>query len=107
MAQLDDIVGDVRRKLRDMGVDDNTIVVFTTDNGTEVFTWPECAVGLVRGHPGTRLALCRGDLDLRHLLGDLAAHGDRVSAPFQRCKIEPFVCSDEIDDAGTAARPIK
>jgi len=24
-----------------MGVDDNTIVVFTTDNGTEVFTWPD------------------------------------------------------------------
>jgi arylsulfatase len=41
MAQLDDIVGDVMKKLEDMGVDDNTIVVFTTDNGTEVFTWPD------------------------------------------------------------------
>src|SRR6266550_3945525 len=41
MAQLDDIVGDVMKKLKDMGVDDNTIVVFTTDNGTEVFTWPD------------------------------------------------------------------
>jgi arylsulfatase len=29
------------QKLKDMGVDDNTIVVFTTDNGTEVFTWPD------------------------------------------------------------------
>ena len=29
------------KKLKDMGVDDNTIVVFTTDNGTEVFTWPD------------------------------------------------------------------
>jgi arylsulfatase A-like enzyme len=28
-------------KNEDMGVDDNTIVVFTTDNGTEVFTWPD------------------------------------------------------------------
>ena len=35
MAQLDDIVGAVMKKLKDMGVDDNTIVVFTTDNGTE------------------------------------------------------------------------
>ena len=41
MAQLDDVVGDVMKKLKDMGVDDNTIVVFTTDNGTEVFTWPD------------------------------------------------------------------
>jgi arylsulfatase len=41
MAQLDDIVGDVMKKLKDMGEDENTIVVFTTDNGTEVFTWPD------------------------------------------------------------------
>jgi arylsulfatase A-like enzyme len=37
----DDIVGDVMKKLVDMGVDNNTIVVFTTDKGTEVFTWPD------------------------------------------------------------------
>src|SRR5271165_3146766 len=41
MAQFDDIVGSVMQKLKDMGVDDNTIVVMTTDNGTEVFTWPD------------------------------------------------------------------
>ena len=41
MAQLDDDVGIVMQKFKDMGVDENTIVIFTTDNGTEVFTWPE------------------------------------------------------------------
>jgi arylsulfatase len=41
MAQLDDDVGLVMKKLNDIGEDDNTIVVFTTDNGTEVFTWPD------------------------------------------------------------------
>ena len=41
MAQLDDDVGIVMKKLKDIGEDDNTIVVFTTDNGTEVFTWPD------------------------------------------------------------------
>jgi arylsulfatase len=41
MAQLDDDVGLVMKKLKDIGVDDNTIVVFTTDNGTENFTWPD------------------------------------------------------------------
>jgi len=41
MAQLDDIVGSVMKKLKDLGVEENTIVVFTTDNGTESFTWPD------------------------------------------------------------------
>src|SRR5437867_2923419 len=41
MAQLDDDIGLVMQKLKDLGVDDNTIVVFTTDNGTELFTWPD------------------------------------------------------------------
>jgi arylsulfatase A-like enzyme len=41
MAEFDDIVGSVMQKLKDMGVDDNTIVLVTTDNGTQVFTWPD------------------------------------------------------------------
>jgi len=41
MAQIDDIVGSVMQYLKDNGFDDNTIVVFTTDNGTETFTWPD------------------------------------------------------------------
>ena len=41
MAQLDDDIGLLMQKLKDMGVDNNTIVVFTTDNGTENFTWPD------------------------------------------------------------------
>src|SRR5947199_6571513 len=41
MAQLDDDIGLVLQKLKDLGLDDNTIVVFTTDNGTELFTWPD------------------------------------------------------------------
>ena len=41
MAQLDDNVGPLMRKLREKDVNYNTIVVFTTDNGTENFTWPD------------------------------------------------------------------
>ena len=41
MAQLDDIVGSVMQYLKDNGLDQNTIIVFTTDNGTENFTWPD------------------------------------------------------------------
>jgi arylsulfatase len=53
MAQIDDIVGDVMKKLKDLGVDDNTIVVFTTDNGTETFTWPDGGNTPFRGQKGT------------------------------------------------------
>jgi arylsulfatase len=41
MKQLDDDIGLVMQKIKDIGEDDNTIVLFTTDNGTEVFTWPD------------------------------------------------------------------
>jgi arylsulfatase A-like enzyme len=41
MAQIDDMVGATMQKLKDMGADENTIILFTTDNGTEVFTWPD------------------------------------------------------------------
>jgi arylsulfatase len=53
MAQLDDVVGATLDKLKSMGVDDNTIVVFTTDNGTETFTWPDGGSTPFKGQKGT------------------------------------------------------
>jgi arylsulfatase len=41
MAELDDEVGAMMKYLKDKGIDDNTIVMFTSDNGTEQFTWPD------------------------------------------------------------------
>jgi arylsulfatase len=41
MAELDDEVGTMMQYLKDKGIDDNTIVMFTSDNGTEQFTWPD------------------------------------------------------------------
>ena len=52
MAQFDDIVGSVMKKLEDMGVADNTIVVVTTDNGTETFTWPDGGNTPFKGEKG-------------------------------------------------------
>jgi arylsulfatase len=41
MVQLDDIVGTIMKKIDDMGEAENTILIFSTDNGAEVFTWPD------------------------------------------------------------------
>jgi arylsulfatase len=41
MAQMDDSIGALLKHLEDIGEADNTIVIFTTDNGAEVFTWPD------------------------------------------------------------------
>ena len=55
MAQLDDDIGSLMKKLKDMGVDDNTIVVFTTDNGAENFTWPDGGNTPFAGGKGTAM----------------------------------------------------
>jgi arylsulfatase len=55
MAQLDDIVGAVMTYLQTNGLDNNTIVVFTTDNGAENFTWPDGGQTPFAGGKGTGL----------------------------------------------------
>jgi arylsulfatase A-like enzyme len=55
MAQLDDVVGSVMAYLKNNGLDDNTIVVFTTDNGAENFTWPDGGQTPFAGGKGTGL----------------------------------------------------
>ena len=53
MAQLDDIVGEVMKKLKDEGLEEDTILAFTTDNGTENFTWPDGGQTPFAGGKGT------------------------------------------------------
>ena len=53
MAQLDDSVGALLKHLEDIGEADNTIVIFTTDNGAEVFTWPDGGMTPFRATKGT------------------------------------------------------
>lgn len=53
MAQLDDSVGAILKHLDDIGEADNTIVIFTTDNGAEVFTWPDGGMTPFKGTKGT------------------------------------------------------
>jgi arylsulfatase A-like enzyme len=53
MAELDDNVGALLKHLDDIGEAENTIVIFTTDNGAEVFTWPDGGMTPFRATKGT------------------------------------------------------
>jgi arylsulfatase len=53
MAQLDNSIGDLLKHLDDIGEANNTIVIFITDNGAEVFTWPDGGMTPFRATKGT------------------------------------------------------
>jgi arylsulfatase A-like enzyme len=53
MAQMDDSIGDLLKHLQDIGEAENTIVIFTTDNGAEVFTWPDGGMTPFKATKGT------------------------------------------------------
>jgi arylsulfatase A-like enzyme len=52
MQELDWVVGELLGRLDKLGIADNTIVVFTTDNGAEKFTWPDGGTSPFRGEKG-------------------------------------------------------
>jgi arylsulfatase A-like enzyme len=53
MMELDAEVGAILKKLDDLGIADNTIVLFTSDNGAEIFSWPDGGNHPFRGEKGT------------------------------------------------------
>jgi arylsulfatase A-like enzyme len=53
MVEHDGYVGKVLDKLEELGIADNTIVIYSTDNGAETFTWPDGGITPFEGEKGT------------------------------------------------------
>ena len=53
MTEADDHTGALLQKLDDLGIADNTIVIYSTDNGAEVFSWPDGGATPFRGEKAT------------------------------------------------------
>jgi len=53
MVEHDGQVGQLLKKLDDLGISNDTIVIYTTDNGAETFTWPDGGTTPFRGEKNT------------------------------------------------------
>jgi arylsulfatase A-like enzyme len=53
MVEHDGQVGELLKKLDDLGIANNTIVIYTTDNGAEAFSWPDGGTTPFRGEKNT------------------------------------------------------
>lgn len=53
MVEHDGHVGQLLKQLDDLGITNNTIVLYTTDNGAEIALWPDGAMTPFRGEKGT------------------------------------------------------
>jgi arylsulfatase len=52
MSELDDVTGALLDKLDELGISENTIVIWSTDNGAEIFTWPQGGNHPFKGEKG-------------------------------------------------------
>jgi arylsulfatase len=85
MAELDDHVGVLLNKLDELGIADNTIVIFSTDNGVEKMGWPDGGNSPFRGEKGSTweggvrvpcVVRWPGVIEQGRVINDIFAHED-------------------------------
>jgi arylsulfatase len=85
MVEHDAMVGQLLQKLDELGIADNTLVVYTTDNGAECMTWPDGGTTPFRGEKATnfeggfRVPMCirwPGVIKPGQVINDICAHED-------------------------------
>jgi arylsulfatase len=54
MVEHDAMVGELLDKLDELGIADNTIVMYSTDNGAEFFSWPDGGTTMFRNEKATQ-----------------------------------------------------
>ncbi|MCT8974295.1 arylsulfatase [Microbaculum marinisediminis] len=87
MAQHDADVGQLLDKLEELGIADNTIVMYSTDNGAETFTWPDGGTTMFHGEKNTQweggfrvptMIRWPGVIKPGTVINDMAAHEDML-----------------------------
>jgi arylsulfatase len=87
MVEHDGMVGQLLKKLDDLGIANNTIVVYSTDNGAEVMSWPDGGSTPFRGEKATnwegafRVPMCirwPGVIKPGTIVNDICAHEDLI-----------------------------
>lgn len=85
MVEHDGHVGELLAKLEELGLAENTIVMYSSDNGAEAFTWPDGGTTMFRGEKNTQweggyrvptLIRWPGVIEPGTIINDVAAHED-------------------------------
>ena len=88
MVEHDAMVGQLLAKLTELGIEDNTIVMYSTDNGAETFTWPDGGTAMFRGEKNTNweggyrvptLIRWPGVIKPGTVVNDICAHEDMLT----------------------------
>jgi arylsulfatase len=88
MVEHDGHVGQVLAKLKELGLDENTIVMYSSDNGAETFTWPDGGTTMFRGEKNTpweggyrvpTLIKWPGVIKPGTVVNDIGAHEDMLT----------------------------
>ena len=87
MVEHDGHVGQLLAKLKELGLEENTIVMYSTDNGAETFTWPDGGTTMFRGEKNTNweggyrvptVIRWPGVIKPGTVINDLCAHEDML-----------------------------
>jgi arylsulfatase len=88
MVEHDNHVGILLAKLKELGLEENTIVMYSTDNGSESFSWPDGGTTMFRGEKNTQweggyrvpcLIRWPGVIKPGTIINDIGAHEDMLT----------------------------
>ena len=87
MVEHDGHVGEILAKLKELGLEDNTIVMYSTDNGAESMSWPDGGTTMFRGEKNTNweggyrvpaMIKWPGVIKPGTVINDIASHEDML-----------------------------